>query len=50
VIQPQAEGFGSKLIELSVVRQLGGSIERDWAPEGLKVEIRIPTPAIHRPA
>lgn len=49
VDRPLADGFGSKLIELSVVRQLGGSVEREWAPDGLNVEIKIPTSAIHRP-
>jgi len=35
-------GFGSQLIELSAVRQLGGTVTRDWRPDGLTVAIRVP--------
>jgi len=42
-------GFGSQLIELSVVRQLGGSFEYDWRSEGLVATIRIPASAFSRP-
>ena len=38
---PQRTGFGSKLTELSIVQQLGGSIERAWKAEGLLVEVRV---------
>ncbi len=38
---PLRTGFGSKLTELSIVQQLGGSIERAWQPEGLSVEVRV---------
>ena len=38
---PKRTGFGSKLTELSIVQQLGGSIERAWRPEGLSVEVRV---------
>ncbi|KQM64382.1 histidine kinase [Sphingomonas sp. Leaf17] len=41
-------GFGSQLIELSAVRQLGGTVTRDWAPEGLTVTIAIPVAAFSR--
>jgi len=41
-------GFGSQLIELSAVRQLGGSVERDWRPEGLIMTIRVPLAAFSR--
>ena len=41
-------GFGSQLIELSAVRQLGGTVERDWRPEGLVMEIAVPTNALSR--
>ena len=43
------QGFGSQLIELSAVRQLGGTVERDWQPEGLVVKITIPLAAFSRP-
>lgn len=45
---PSHEGFGSRLVELSVVRQLGGTIDRDWRPEGLRADIAIPCSSLHR--
>ncbi|PTS90666.1 histidine kinase [Sphingomonas sp. HMWF008] len=48
VSAPEKTGFGSQLIELSAVRQLGGSVTRDWNPEGLRVEIAIPKSALSR--
>ncbi|RDE06148.1 PAS domain S-box protein [Sphingomonas aracearum] len=39
---PQGSGFGSKLIDLSAVRQLRGQLERDWRPEGLQVTVHYP--------
>ncbi len=50
VSEPANFGFGSKLIELSVVGQMGGTIARDWSAEGLNVDIRIPMDAVNRPA
>ncbi|WEK44992.1 MAG: PAS domain-containing protein [Candidatus Sphingomonas colombiensis] len=41
-------GFGSRLIELSVVRQLGGSVRRDWHRDGLAVEIEVPSASLSR--
>jgi two-component sensor histidine kinase len=38
---PEVEGFGSKLMQRSVSRQLGGSIEHDWNDEGLVVTIQL---------
>ena len=38
---PSHEGFGTKLSELSIVRQLGGSIRREWHPEGLIVSVSV---------
>jgi len=43
-----ANGFGSQLIELSAVRQLGGAVERDWRPAGLIVTVRVPLTAFRR--
>ncbi|GAA0305310.1 hypothetical protein GCM10009087_14010 [Sphingomonas oligophenolica] len=43
-----APGFGSQLMELSAVRQLGGTLTRDWRPEGLIVNIEIPRSAFSR--
>lgn len=43
-----AGGFGSQLVELSVVRQMGGAIDRDWAPGGLRLRATIPLTAFNR--
>jgi PAS domain S-box-containing protein len=40
---PKQTGFGTQLSDISIVSQLGGEIEREWRPEGLKVIINIPT-------
>ena len=47
-VAPHSVGFGTQLIEMSVVRQLGGSIARDWRPEGLAMTILVPIAAFHR--
>jgi len=39
---PAKTGFGTKLIDLNVTRELRGTIKRDFQADGLKVEIRIP--------
>jgi CHASE1-domain containing sensor protein len=41
---PAKTGFGTKLIDLNVTRELRGTIKRDYHADGLKVEIRIPLP------
>jgi PAS domain S-box-containing protein len=46
----QTTGFGSQLIELSAVRQLGGTVTRDWLPEGLTVTLTAPTTSLSRVA
>ena len=48
VSAPAKTGFGSQLIELSAVRQLGGAVKRDWDPAGLRVEIAIPKTSLSR--
>ncbi len=45
---PKASGFGSQLLELSAVRQLGGAVHRDWLPEGLALDITVPRSAFSR--
>jgi PAS domain S-box-containing protein len=45
---PATAGFGSQLMEMSAVRQLGGTVERDWRPEGLTVTIRVPQRSFSR--
>lgn len=43
------EGFGSRLIALSVERQMRGKVTRDWRPDGLRVEVRLPLAALNQP-
>jgi two-component sensor histidine kinase len=33
---PQRQGFGSRLLDTTVRGQLGGRLDCDWAPEGLR--------------
>ena len=44
-VAPDAQGFGSVLTERSIRHQLGGKIEYDWRPRGLKLAITVP---LHR--
>ncbi|MEO7787479.1 MAG: PAS domain S-box protein [Sphingomicrobium sp.] len=37
-----SSGFGQRMIALSVKSDLGGTVERDWRPEGLVVVLRFP--------
>ncbi|MCU6454626.1 PAS domain-containing protein [Sphingomonas sp. A2-49] len=49
VVEPTGpQGFGSQLIELSAVRQLGGSVHRAWRSEGLAMTVRVPLAAFSR--
>ena len=43
---PDGAGFGSRLVEMSVTGQLGGSWERRFEPEGLVVELTVSKDAI----
>ena len=45
---PARAGFGTELAEVSVVRQLGGTIERDWRRDGLAVTIRLKASRLYR--
>lgn len=45
---PTRHGFGTDLAELSVSRQLGGEILKEWLPEGLKVTMRVDASRLHR--
>lgn len=42
VVSPTTRGFGSRLIEQSIVRQLGGHARFDFAPTGLQVRLAAP--------
>ncbi|MBC7491424.1 MAG: PAS domain-containing protein [Novosphingobium sp.] len=45
---PTRTGFGTELAELSIKRQLGGLIEKDWRPQGLQVRIGLDPGRLHR--
>jgi two-component sensor histidine kinase len=42
VVKPVQKGFGSRLLELLLVDDLGGTIELDYAPAGLRCGVTIP--------
>ena len=44
--RPSTNGFGTRVSQLSVEAQLGGSIERVWDRAGLRVSITIPVQSI----
>jgi len=39
---PSFEGFGAQLAQRSIAGQLGGTLSRDWRPEGLHVHMTMP--------
>ncbi len=39
---PQKEGFGGRVLEATLVTQLGGRIRRRWLPSGLLLEATLP--------
>lgn len=39
---PREEGFGTTLARLTIDRQFGGTIERDWQPGGLVIRLGVP--------
>ncbi|WP_339871660.1 PAS domain-containing protein [uncultured Brevundimonas sp.] len=45
---PERTGFGSSLATLSVEGQLGGRLQRDWATEGLRLTVDLPSTALSR--
>jgi two-component sensor histidine kinase len=45
---PKAQGFGGKLVQHSVVRQLGGELCYDWRPEGVRADLTIPLDRLSR--
>jgi two-component sensor histidine kinase len=38
---PDMSGYGSALLQRSMSNQLGGSVERNWTPDGLIVRLRM---------
>lgn len=47
--EPETTGFGTRLVEMSVERQLGGRMERAFAPEGFTFEATIPQDSLSLP-
>ena len=45
---PENFGFGTELSDLSIRRQLGGTITYDWREEGLYVSITLNVSSLHR--
>lgn len=43
VKRPERMGFGTKVIEASIRRQLGGDVVKEWPPGGLRATITIPS-------
>lgn len=46
--EPTRQGFGSSLALLSVEGQLGGTLRREWHPQGLRVTASLPETALSR--
>jgi PAS domain S-box-containing protein len=46
VSEPCRQGFGTKLLREVAGRQLGAELTFDWNPQGLRVEIRLPSRAV----
>ena len=44
--EPGKEGFGSRLVQMSIEGQLGGSIERRFPAEGVEIDLAIPVKSI----
>jgi two-component sensor histidine kinase len=45
---PKTQGFGGKLVHMSVVKQLGGELTYDWQPDGVRANFRIPLERLSR--
>lgn len=43
---PERIGFGSRLLDSTIVRQFGGAVSHDWQHEGVVVSIKLPLTAI----
>lgn len=44
--EDRPEGFGTRLVKMSVEGQLGGQIDRRWSADGLDIDITIPLTAL----
>ena len=45
---PARTGFGTRLVDMSVIQQVNGKIEREWKPEGLAVKLTLQPPRLVR--
>jgi two-component sensor histidine kinase len=45
VTPPKRRGFGSRMIERALARELGGSVELRFLPEGLHCVLDAPAPS-----
>lgn len=45
-VQPAQRGFGDELVRATVEAQLGGSVEEEWADDGLRIRLRWPHEAL----
>ncbi len=46
--EPSRTGFGTRLVDMGIVQQLNGSIDRQWTVEGLIVAMEVPAGALSR--
>jgi two-component sensor histidine kinase len=46
VKEPGRQGFGTRLIDRSIVHELGGVVEMNFAPTGLECSFRVPLSAV----
>jgi len=49
VTAPTGAGFGTRLIETSAIRQLRGTVSRDWHAHGLELRLAIPRQSLVTP-
>ena len=48
VTTPSRKGFGSRVIERSVIHELEGTLDLDFRPDGLACTMTIPIPSVAR--
>src|SRR5690606_25091718 len=46
VLPPQRRGFGSRLVERSINKELKGSVQLEFAPEGVQCRMRVPLTSV----
>ncbi|HYC94228.1 MAG TPA: PAS domain S-box protein [Sphingomicrobium sp.] len=44
---PELEGFGTTLSHMTISKQLGGELSREWRPEGLLLQLSLPMGKLH---